>query len=133
MLNKTRILLVFTFILFTVVVGNAQTQTTSTAITHVTVVDVIAGALKSDMTVIIIGNQISQVAPSTEASIPANARTVDGRGKFLIPGLWDMHVHLGNATEAALPMLVASGITGVRDMGSPSFETLRRWRIESLK
>jgi Amidohydrolase family len=50
----------------------------------------------------------------------------------LIPGLWDMHVHLGNAAEAALPLLVASGITGVRDMGSPSFEVLRRWRTEAL-
>jgi len=38
----------------------------------------------------------------------------------------------GNATEAALPVLIASGITGVRDMGSPSFETLRRWRVEAL-
>ena len=43
-----------------------------------------------------------------------------------------MHVHLGNATEASLAMLVASGVTGVRDMGSPSFETLRRWRVESM-
>lgn len=111
---------------------DAREQTTPITITHVAVVDVVAGASKPDMTVVIVGNRISYVGPGKEASIPVDARAVDGRGKFLIPGLWDMHVHLGNATEAALPVFVASGVTGVRDMGSPSFETLRRWRVEAL-
>jgi imidazolonepropionase-like amidohydrolase len=111
----------------------AIAQTPPTAITHVTVVDVITGGLKPDMTIVVTGNQISQVGPSNDVAVPTNARIVEGRGKFLIPGLWDMHVHLGNATEAALPVLVANGITGVRDMGSPSFETLRHWRIQALK
>jgi len=104
----------------------------ATAITHVTLVDVIDGKLQSNLTVLIRGNRINAIGPSPNLLIPSNARVVDATGKFLIPGLWDMHVHLGNATEAALPALVASGVTGVRDMGSPSFETLRSWNVEAL-
>jgi|SRR5215813_170541 len=128
--NVTQVCLVA---LLAVTIARGQAQPNSTAITHVTVVDVIAGTTRPDMTVLITGNLISQIVPSSQMSPPAGTHNIDGRGEFLIPGLWDMHVHLGNATEAALPVLLASGITGVRDMGSPSFETLRRWRIEALK
>ena len=127
-----RLLKAFAIMLLVLTIGHAQTQNISTAITHVTLVDVIAGISKPDMTVVITGNRITQIGLTTEIAIPANAHKVDGQGKFLIPGLWDMHIHLGNATEAALTMLVASGITGVRDMGSPRFETLRRWNVEAL-
>ena len=131
MLARIAIAEILIIVLLVVVNSNAQVPTT--AITHVSVVDVINGQLLPDVTVVITGNQISTISSANKLSFPAATATVDGRGKFLIPGLWDMHVHLGNATEAALPMLVASGVTGVRDMGSPSFETLRRWRIEALR
>jgi hypothetical protein len=110
----------------------AQTQPDSLVITNATIVDVTEAGPQLQMCVLILGNRISQIAPCAQFAIPKDAKVVDGRGKFLIPGLWDMHVHLGNATEGALPVLVASGITGVRDMGSPSFETLRRWRVKIL-
>ncbi|MGA2908338.1 MAG: amidohydrolase family protein [Terracidiphilus sp.] len=103
-----------------------------TAITHVNLIDVIHGTAKPDCTVVIRGNRISEIGTASAVTPPAAAQIVDGRGKFLIPGLWDMHVHLGNATEATLPVLVYYGITGVRDMGSPSFETLRQWNVEDL-
>lgn len=130
--TKSRIVQVLAFTLLAITIDHAQAKNTSIAITNVTVVDVIAGVLRPKMTVVLTGNQISQIGPNSAVSIPAVVQTIDGRGKFLIPGLWDMHVHLGNATEAALPLLVASGVTGVRDMGSPSFETLRRWNVEAL-
>src|ERR1700694_170707 len=63
------------------------------AITHVSVIDVVSGATRSDNTVIITGNRIVYAGPSAGANIPDDARVLDGRGKFLIPGLWDMHVH----------------------------------------
>jgi Amidohydrolase family len=110
----------------------AQTQPDSTVITNVTIIDVTEAKPQLLMCVLISGDRISQIRPCAAFVVPKDAKVVDGRGKFLIPGLWDMHVHLGNASEGALPMLVASGVTGVRDMGSPSFETLRRWRIEIL-
>jgi predicted amidohydrolase YtcJ len=65
-------------------------------------------------------------------ALPIRPGVVDARGKFLIPGLWDMHVHLENATEAALPVLVSYGITGVRDIGSPNYAILHRSSIEAL-
>jgi hypothetical protein len=110
----------------------AQTQPDASVITNVTIIDVTEAKPQLQMCVLILGNRISQIVPCAHLSIPKDSKVVDGRGKFLIPGLWDMHVHLGNATEGALPMLLASGVTGVRDMGSPSFETLRRWRVEIL-
>src|SRR2546430_15280176 len=106
----------------------SQIQLKALVITHVTVVDVRDGRTRPDMTVVISGNRIVEMGEAGRTNLPKDAQVIDESGRYLIPGLWDMHVHLGNATEAALPLLVASGITGVRDMGSPSFETLRRWR-----
>jgi imidazolonepropionase-like amidohydrolase len=72
----------------------AQTGMTpaSIAITHVTVIDTVNGSARSDMTVVIFGNGIITVADSSTIALPPDIREVDGRGKFLIPGLWDMHV-----------------------------------------
>ena len=61
------------------------------------------------------------------AAVPAGVTVVDGRGKYLIPGLWDMHVHLSWTTSSALPLLVANGVTSVRDLGS-SLPQLDAWR-----
>jgi len=105
---------------------------TSFAITHVGIIDVMNGVVEPDRTVVVIGSVISRIGPSADLPPPDGARVIDARRQFLIPGLWDMHVHLGNATEAALPVLVSYGITGVRDMGSPSYSTLHRWSIEAL-
>ena len=110
---------------------SAAAPLASVVIRNVTIIDVVAGVVRPGVTVVIAGNRIGEIG---RADVPtrAGAREVDGRGKFLIPGLWDMHVHLGNATEAALPVLVAAGVTGVRDMGSPSVEALRRWHVDAL-
>ena len=97
---------------------------TPVAITHVTVVDVATGSLANDMTVRIAGDRIEDVAPSASAKPPSGARVVDGTGKYLIPGLWDMHIHtffgdwVPGGREVTLPLLLANGITGARDMGS---------------
>ncbi len=59
--------------------------------------------------------------------VPKDALRIDGEGKFLIPGLWDMHVHLTLATELAFPVLLANGVTGVRDLGG-EFKKIDEWR-----
>jgi imidazolonepropionase-like amidohydrolase len=75
------------------------------------------------MTLLITDQRIAAIASSKSISIPPNAQIVDASGKFLIPGLADMHVHLTGATEPAgsrefiIPLLLANGITTVRDMG----------------
>lgn len=96
--------------------SSANLQTSTIAITDVNVVDVVAGRIVPNRTVVITGATINTV---TEASTPpAGAQVVDGRGKFLIPGLWDMHAHMEAAGESWLPLYVANGVTGIRDMGS---------------
>src|SRR5258708_6220135 len=62
-------------------------------VAHVTVIDGTDSTSRADQTVVIRGNHIAAVGASRTSNVPAGARVVDGRGKFLIPGLWDMHVH----------------------------------------
>src|SRR5713226_3930751 len=64
------------------------------ALTHVTVIDGTGRPPQPDMTVIVRDGRIAAFGPSARASVPEGARVVDGAGRFLIPGLWDMHVHL---------------------------------------
>ena len=89
------------------------------AITHVSVIDVASGTTHPDNTVLVTGNRITFVGPAGNASVPSGARVLDGRGKFLIPGLWDMHVHafVYVFSDFAGPLMIANGITGARDMG----------------
>ena len=102
---------------------------------HVNIVDTTGGPLQSDMTVILKGERIAQIARSGTLHIPHQAQVVDARGKFLIPGLWDMHVHtvfgdwLPRAENITLPLFVANGVTGVRDMGG-DLEVLKQWRTQ---
>jgi imidazolonepropionase-like amidohydrolase len=106
-------------LMFSVLEAGAATPT-QIAITHVTIIDVQDGSAKREMTVLIFGNRIAALGSSKEIPIPKRIRVIDGRGRFLIPGLWDMHVH-SDGDEHALRMMVDWGITGVRDMsGDPT-------------
>lgn len=90
---------------------------------HANVVDVATGRIQPDMTVVIAGRRIARVGPSARTT-PSVGRVVDATGQYLIPGLWDMHTHVyfdGTAaagTDLILPLLLANGVTGIRDMGS---------------
>jgi len=93
------------------------------AITHVTVIDMTGIAPRADQTVIIQKQRIAAIGVSDIVAIPRGAQVLDAHGKFLIPGLVDMHIHLTAAGEPEgsrkfmLPLLLANGITTVRDMG----------------
>ena len=67
-------------------------------------------------TVVISGNRIKAVSPDATATIPRGAEVIDAMGKALLPGLWDMHVHLSPGTDGL--MHIAAGVTTVRDMGN---------------
>jgi imidazolonepropionase-like amidohydrolase len=109
-------------------------QETSIAITNVTVIDGTDAAPRTDQTVIITGTRIASVAPAVRSKIPADAAMVDGTGKFLIPGLWDMHTHLTNYGETSCPVLVSNGVTGIRDCGGDlELIDLMRQRIANQK
>lgn len=92
------------------------------AITHVAVVDVERGRILADQTVAIKGDRIVTVAPALRTRVDSTTRLIDGTGKYLIPGLWDMHAHLGgsgNPLMLELPLFTAHGVTGLRVMGAP--------------
>jgi imidazolonepropionase-like amidohydrolase len=101
--------------------GAGAQQTLS--ITHVTVIDTITGTTQPDTTVMIQGNRITGIAPSA-GLVPKAGQIVDARGEYLIPGLWDMHTHVyfdstaADGTDLVLPLFLANGVTGIRDMGS---------------
>ena len=100
------------------------------AIRGVTVVDVESGALLADRTVHVRGKRIVSVDSGTRA-LPAGATVVDGAGKYLIPGLWDMHGHILHRWSWGAPLDVANGVTGVRDMStSTPMAEVRRIRGE---
>jgi imidazolonepropionase-like amidohydrolase len=108
----------------------------TTIITGVNVVDVRTGDIHRDQVVILEKNRIKIVGPMKETPYPRRAPTIlNARGGYLIPGLWDMHVHLAfgdwfpRAGEISLPLFVANGVTSVRDMGS-DLETVQSWRNE---
>jgi imidazolonepropionase-like amidohydrolase len=96
------------------------------AITNVSVIDVRTGAVSAGSTVVIDGARIR----STTGSAPAGALRVDGRGKFPIPGLWDMHVHLGGIEADWFPLYLANGIVGLREMASTK-ERLRKVKLHT--
>jgi hypothetical protein len=108
------------------------------AIVAVTVVDLEHDRSPQPRTVLIDDGRIVAVADPRTARIPANALRVDGRGRFLIPGLVDMHVHLFNGhsrrppNEWTFPLFVANGVTGVREMNADAaaIAQVRQWRRE---
>lgn len=113
-------------------VANAQDRSRDAilAITHVNVVDGTGATTRRDQTVIIRGNRIAAVGPFRTLAIPPEAREIPGRGKYLIPGLWDMHVHtVTPGGRETLALYVANGVTGVRDMAG-EWDQLRAWRQE---
>ncbi|WP_152360321.1 amidohydrolase family protein [Microlunatus speluncae] len=102
-----------------------------TAITHVTVVDVIDGRSRPDQTVLITGDRIDRIGPAAEIGVPEGFRAVDGTGRFLIPGLADMHVHDSGNEDIDPLLMIANGVTTGRVMwGTPHLHEWRR-RIDS--
>lgn len=99
------------------------------AIAGITVIDGTGGPPRHDVTVLVAGDRIAAVGPSTEVAVPQGAVIVDGRGRFLVPGLWDMHVHLSKTRGPSLGLFIANGVTGVRDMGG-DLDELQRWRAD---
>lgn len=97
------------------------------AVVHATVIDGTGAAPMPDATVLIRGNVIVAIGPSGKVAVPSAARRLNGTGKFVIPGLWDMHTHVDDPEllelnpkpeEKAqwLPVFVLNGVTGIREM-----------------
>ena len=85
-------------------------------IEDVTIVDVERGRIRPGASILVRDGRIARVGAPIRA--PRGARRVDGRGKFAIPGLWDMHAHHQAVGEGSPPLFVANGVLGTRDMGA---------------
>ena len=113
---------------FFLLIACAQPKPPTVAIQGVTVIDVMDGSIRPEHTVLVTGNRITAVGPADQIRRPGNADLVEGGGGFLLPGLWDMHVHsLANVTvdrsDASIAaqdwhfaLFLAHGVTGVRNM-----------------
>jgi hypothetical protein len=98
------------------------------AITHVTVIDPASGGNEQrDMTILFRDSTIMTVEKSAQARIPSGTEIHDEQGRYVMPGLWDAHVHLTEVGPKAFPLFLANGITSVRDMGSDLIE-IRQWQ-----
>ena len=117
----------------TAFVIRGSTPSRTLVLAHVNLIDATGTPVQPDMAVVIAGQHIVEIGKSSNVKIPHDAEVVDASGKYLIPGLWDMHVHeiFGDwlpEDEKVIPLLfVANGITGVRDMGG-DLEPLKKWR-----
>lgn len=132
----------------------AAQQEPTTIIQDVAIIDVEEGSVAEHRSVVIRDGRIAAIGAAEEVTAPADAEVVDGSGKYLIPGLWDMHTHLLWSTDAtehlftdmpeaaetwtlwqeyygpALDLLIANGVTGIRDMWG-NLEVVRRVRREA--
>jgi len=103
--------------------------------TNVAIVNLEAGVVEPDMTVVIRDGRIEAIARRGLIQLSRNVRVINAKGKYLMPGLWDMHLHLAIRPEAELspqvilPLLVAHGVVGTRDMGS-DFARIQAMRKE---
>jgi imidazolonepropionase-like amidohydrolase len=111
------------------------------AIAHVNIVDVVAGNIRADQTVIVTDNRIAAAGAATATKIPAGVTSIPGQGKYLLPGLWDMHVHLrsdrekpdlplSRENESILDLFLPNGVVGIRDMGGDLSDQVIQWRNE---
>jgi imidazolonepropionase-like amidohydrolase len=126
----------FAFFLFVLVSTKLFPQSAQMVLTHVTVIPMTSQQSLSDMTVLISGNKITGIGETGKLKIPAHATVVDASGKFLIPGLWDMHVHVFHYRHPDppdtydFPLFIANGVTGVREMWTKGekMNQIKLWR-----
>lgn len=117
---------------------NSTPRAESLVFNHVTVIDMTAAPPKPDITVVVVGNRIAALGKNGKIRAPKNARVIDATGKYLIPGLWDMHVHAFNnvsgraPNEYYFPLFIANGVTGVREMWTKldGMPQIGKWRSQ---
>jgi len=112
-------------------ISAAQIEAQTITIDNVTIVDVTNGRLQQHKSIVVEGNRIARIDDASDKT--RAAATLDGTGMFVIPGLWDMHVHayftndtaqFHSTSEVMMPLFILNGVTSVRDLGSNLEATL---------
>lgn len=98
----------------------AQSDSFDIVIKDISVIDTKQQLIIPHRTIYINGNRIVKIGSNKKSKRVTAKTTIDGKGKFISPGFWDMHIHTcwkDNLDESVFPILLSYGITGVRDMG----------------
>jgi hypothetical protein len=115
----------------TVLSSTANAATEITVLTGATVIDGTGTPARRDVTLVLVGDRIAWVGDRRAMPPAEGANVIDLRGKYVIPGLWDMHTHYGFDDKITVPLHIANGVTSVREMwGFPEIRAVRD-RIES--
>lgn len=115
--------------------ANAKSEkATSVVLSGGTLIDVLTGEELKDSVIVVLGDRIQRVGKAGEVSIPRNAQAIDAHGKWIIPGLMDMHTHIAYDENLPLELYLASGVTTIRDVGGSALRLrLTREKINSGK
>ena len=129
------LLALITLHLLLTTVSTEEHESAPTVIAHATIINPGTSSVQENRTVVITGDHISSISEMEKFQSPKNARVIDATGQYLIPGLWDMHVHSAfgdwfpGGRDIILPLFIANGVIGVRDMGGDT-PILVEWRKE---
>ncbi len=127
------------FALFLISCNSNKEVTYDLVIQSATIVDTYSGSVKKNQSIAIIGDSIATIMDDESATIWTAKKKVDASGKFVIPGLWDMHVHFGGGdtliseNKDLLPLYIANGVTTVRDCSADISPSVFEWKAEIVK
>lgn len=116
-------------------VSPAAASASSFALIGATVIDVNTGQRVAGQTIVVVGNRIRALGAANAVHIPKEARVVNATGLYVIPGLWDMHVHVDDKANQFYPQFIAYGVTGLREMAQrfPNGpDSMRAWQREVM-
>ena len=116
--------------------ANAQPIHADLAIRSATIIDVKTGKLLNNKIILVTKDRISAVVDEEKHPLFTTTKTFDAKGKFIIPGLWDMHMHFGGGdtlieeNKNLLALYLANGITSIRDCAADISSSVLQWRKE---
>ena len=119
-------------LLFPLGIGAQTSASKALVLTHASVIDVTDGAVRSNQTIVIAGDRIQALGKFSDVKAPKDATTFDATGKYIIPGLWDSHVHTRYQGIPFLSLFILNGVTSVRDAAGPwtQLEQIKEWKRE---
>lgn len=113
------------FMLLIALISTAQGQD-SLLILRVQILQVEKGSLTAPVNVLVVGDRIQAIFPDS-VQVQGGYEILNGTGKYLMPGLWDMHTHNSLGPQQIFPLLLANGITGIRSMFDP-IDSIKSWK-----
>lgn len=129
---KKHLIILSTIILIFLIAGCSKELKGDLIIKNIAVIDVLDGTIANSMDIVIVQDRITEIIPHRESNTYLANEIIDGTDKFIIPGLWDMHTHTWWAYKEFFPLLMANGITGIREMwGEPAEVKKIRNKIDS--